>query len=311
VARIEQTVSSFHKLSTLPSFSGSPLMIGEKVVGFHTGANPSLAYNKATVPFWISTNTQLETPNNVKNLTYVDELPEGPFTDFTYSTGKYSYKIRRVGRMAKFVEISKEDTDVNWTTEDDIEEFFYESVFSQVKPLDFHKPSLQPSRPFMTMLKLSGKKTPKEVLRRESGLNTKVMSADKGLLGKRKVLPKRFLKQGDSTLRLQSGVIQIDQQTQNDDLCSSKPRDIIVKMVIMTRKQDKLYNSITHTRQFQKFFRNGTDVVKSQLRRSLLAYIMSPAPLTGNPVQDFLGQHCPMTTQVSCPPIGDKLPDAC
>jgi hypothetical protein len=92
-----------------------------------------------------------------------------------------------------------------------------------------------------------------------------------------------------SDVVLQSGTIPVGQQQLSDEVSSSKPRDITVSRVLLTRKQEKLYNSICHTRKFQQVLRTLTSDQALALRRRALEYATTYGTVSGgNPVQDFL-----------------------
>jgi hypothetical protein len=282
-----------HSISTDHSWSGSPLVVGKGVVGIHTGAWPSRDVNEGTSPFWIHTGKSLETPHDVKNLAYVEDLPQGDYVDFEFSTSKYTHTVRRVGKFAKVINSEKLDADIHWSLEDDIAEFFTESAINNEKSATvFPKPATASPVKSMKTSSLPGNIKQKKILKVVLASNTKEESKDKVALANKPKPPKFSSQQQRKGKVLHSGVSPKKVPQPSSSLSPSKPKDIVVKMVLMSRKQEKLYNGIIHTRKFQQCLRNGTDAENSQLRRSLLAYVTSPTPSTGNPVQDFLGIHC-------------------
>jgi len=262
-----------------------------------------LGVNEGTSPFWIHTGKELETPHDVKNLSWVQDLPEGNHVDFEFSTGKYIHTVRRVGKMAKLISSEKQDTDIGWTLDDDIDEFCMETPEIKVEVFEeskFLPPATASPESFIKTFSLNGGINKKKTLKVVLASGTKEQSSGKkDLESKRKQL-KSLSEQPRKGKVLQSGASPQRGPPPSSGHSPSRPQDIVVKMVLMSRKQEKLYNGITHTRKFQQCLRNGTNEEKSQLRKSLLAFVTSPAPLTGNPVQDFLGLHCqPRTAQSS------------
>jgi hypothetical protein len=89
-------------------------------------------------------------------------------------------------------------------------------------------------------------------------------------------------------LVLQSGVGHRSLQQQNDSPSSPRPENIEVLVILLTRRQERLYNRICHTRRFQQALRAHPS--PSTLRRNLLDFVMSSNTASiGNPLQDFLG----------------------
>jgi len=88
---------------------------------------------------------------------------------------------------------------------------------------------------------------------------------------------------------LQSGIIRHDTPALSVSPCLSRQPVTEVSIVLMSRKQEKLYNRICHTRKFQQALRDRTPDQIRDLRLKLLDYVMSlTTRLRGNPHQDFL-----------------------
>jgi hypothetical protein len=88
---------------------------------------------------------------------------------------------------------------------------------------------------------------------------------------------------------LQSGIIRQDTPALSVSPCLSRLPSTDVSIVLMSRKQEKLYNKICHTRKFQQALRDRTPDQIRDLRLKLLDYVMSlTTRLRGNPHQDFL-----------------------
>jgi hypothetical protein len=88
---------------------------------------------------------------------------------------------------------------------------------------------------------------------------------------------------------LQSGIIRHDTPALSVSPCLSRQPSTEVSIVLMSRKQEKLYNRICHTRKFQQALRDRTPDQIRDLRLKLLDYVMSlTTRLRGNPHQDFL-----------------------
>jgi hypothetical protein len=88
---------------------------------------------------------------------------------------------------------------------------------------------------------------------------------------------------------LQSGISRIDTPALSVSPCLSRQPSTEVSIVLMSRKQEKLYNRICHTRKFQQALRDRTPDQIRDLRLKLLDYVMSlTTRLRGNPHQDFL-----------------------
>jgi hypothetical protein len=105
------------------------------------------------------------------------------------------------------------------------------------------------------------------------------------------VLRKHLQKLVPSGTLLESGITLPVTLPPNSVVCDCKPRDSSVLIPLLTRKQEKLYNKICHTRKYQQALKDQVDISEPHrsLRARTLAYVMcSTTVLRENPLQDFL-----------------------
>jgi hypothetical protein len=96
---------------------------------------------------------------------------------------------------------------------------------------------------------------------------------------------------------LQSGPILPEMLELNEDLSFSNPRVIVeqpIHVYLMSRRQEKIYNAICHTRRYQGVLKLLTPEGCSRLRKATLTFALSPTRLsTHGAAQAFLSVELP------------------
>jgi hypothetical protein len=283
-----------HNASTIPGWSGTPLMYNNNLVGIHTGFENGK--NVASSTFWEYV-AMKESYVNLNKRQIVDELPSIPNIKVRkthFKTRFYYHQVETVGKLAKITSWPLKDFkgSATWSREEDLEDYMDMHQNGGYEGADFlrgvqNHPPTALSNSSIASDSISGKK----VSFAQTGLDSKksvdVPPEDLEENLKPKIsLSKKQKRKGKV---YESGRIPPSTQQPSEEVSSSKPVDTRIIIAHITRKQEKLYNRICRTREFQQVLAQRTPEKALLLRKKLLAFVVSYTfPLTGNPLQDFL-----------------------
>jgi hypothetical protein len=325
---VHQTDKAFifnHKCSTKNGFSGTPIFQDGYVVGIHTGADVLKGENFGTSCFWLETDKKEGDYEHANKNTFVRDFPEGVKTQKSYyRVGSKGYSVENHNRDIKVAfDIGMDNwyDDDNWDLNLQYESDFLVQVtatspvqkqvakdkgagVSSVQLEDCSR-EIGPGSISGALNKPSAKKKTRRS--RSSGnsedmKSRKVKPSLKELDSKKSVSARIALMEDaqqailhrleqlvPSERRLQSGTIPHEMQDRNLSLYYfSAPGSILWKHAL-TRKQEKLYNKICHTRKYQQALKDRSCADAHALRTRTLEYVMySSIVLKENPLQDFL-----------------------
>jgi len=311
-SRPEEPFIFSHYASSLPGFSGSPLILGNNVVGIHLGVD-GVADNYAAACMWLvfhgekASFNESEVPYEARAMQYVDELP-APKPGHSVKRSKvvsfgYALEIATVGKMVKIEKVVARGHN-HMTMEDVLDDYFadfpdhtvqHESNFprggspSQTQ-LRVVKASPSPARtspPFIVGGDTPGKKEKSSPM--DLASNTSELARLRAMEQRQHKIVKFLNEQHNLGRRLQSGVFPQVTLPLNESPSSPRPVNTRVLMVLMTRRQEKLYNLICRTRKFQEALKGRSPDQVLELWRRLRVFVTSSTtPLKGNPHLDFL-----------------------
>jgi hypothetical protein len=313
-----------HWASTQNGWSGSPLIQDGYVVGVHTGASKNLKDNVGTSCFWLSLSGKESDNDHVDKDVFVSDFTEEQerrLERSLYSIRGKKYVVENFGRNLK---VKGLDTGFdNWYDDipDDMNTYelgFPTSVVPappvinkaaknqdsshlcdgcgkrspEPKPQTTHLFSGQKR---IRVLNSSGsvaptksrteKSSPRELGSKKS-VNARIGRLERelqvSLKHLRKLVPKETL--------CESGIIPLETPNQKDVVSCSNQQDSTVRLLTLTRKQEKLYNKICHTRRYQQALRDPLNSnANPSLRARTLEFVTSSTiALRENPLQDFL-----------------------
>jgi V8-like Glu-specific endopeptidase len=301
----EQAFRLKHFASTIPGFSGSPVIWRDKVVGVHTCGNIPARYNEGTVLFWLEmSNTESEVTIDPNEVIFVDQLPKGDVRYQSYQADGYNHQIQQVGKSVKVIKTPRKFADVSWFEDETAMDFSVPFAFESVdflkgkpagpnqQPDKVSEPIVlfpQPTRP-SSGSSISGTTGKKKRKKQKKGLVSS--KSEPALIAPTVAQPSicRCLSEPVLPAKvLQSGTIRPETQRLNDEACSFRPQDIMVRVAVMSKRQEKLFNRICQHRKYQQVFRDLPMDERLRLRNLTLDFVLlSKSPLTETQVQDFL-----------------------
>jgi hypothetical protein len=142
-----------------------------------------------------------------------------------------------------------------------------------------------PCKEFTTLGSTSG---PTDLLQKQELVSKKSVAVVIKASQKAKNAPRSLKKLQSGRIPLTSGSFLQEVQLQSESPSTSRPVDINVLMLSMSRRQEKIYNAICHTRVFQRALREDPENALSLRRRALMFSISSPTASTGELTQAFL-----------------------
>jgi hypothetical protein len=269
-----------HSASSTYGWSGSPIMVNRKVVGIHSGAD---RVGNKNIGYYIPVNHESENDQwSTGSYQRVVELPGDPIgTKSMWDLdGHHEFSYSKSHVMVNTKSSPPKFKGKAWADIDEDELFFFESACNA--PADFQSDN-KATGSFNSIL---GKKD--QVLSpREQGCATLEPTPGSNRSSKRRrnrTVSRELHSTGQNSNCLDG---QTSQQTPNTEVSDSRSVGSCL-VVRLTRKQEKVYNAICHTRAFQKALRESERPVK--LRRSALDFAISSANAsTGSLVQAFLG----------------------
>jgi hypothetical protein len=324
---VHQTDKAFifnHKCSTKSGFSGTPIFQDGSVVGIHTGADVLKGENFGTSCFWLETNSKESDNEHANKNIFVRDFPEGTKTQKSYyRVGSKGYAIENYNRDIK---VSFDTNMDNWYDDDlwDLDLRYESDFLGQViatspaqnivaKEEGVGNSSAQQGsglrNPKKNISGVPNRSSAKKKIRhsRSSGnvedtklkkeKSFRVVSDSKKLVNARtlrmeeelKAIRNRLEQLVPSERHLQSGIIPPAMQEQSIDLYCFSAQDLTLSRLAITRKQEKLYNKICHTRRYQQALKGRSLEDAQRLRKKTLEYVMcSSTVLKENPLQDFL-----------------------
>jgi len=295
-----------HNASTIPGWSGSPLVAHDgKVIGMHTGAGEK--FNTFIEPFWLLINNEetsdYHAQRYVKKFDFDSNDTEAALADrLNYLDDRYDtyessymdqqgfYTTTNVGKSYKVRSVIREDPKLTYGYDwnEDTAVFDYDSAVEKynrkiVNETSFQMESKAASSTSSSLQKKNRQSQKKAVASKELDVSSPLEA-----IQKESKKPKPVVKRQSNDLVSLISDIPPSTQTQNLDLSLSKPEDTNVFIVRLTRKQEKLYNRICHSRKFQQALKEARN--PSILRRRALAFTISCTNHSvGDPLQDFLG----------------------
>jgi hypothetical protein len=249
-------------------------------------------------------NTESEVTIDPNEVIFVDQLPKGDVRYQSYQADGYNHQIQQVGKSVKVIKTPRKFADVSWFEDETAMDFSVPFAFESV---DFLKgkpagPNQQPdkvSEPIVLFPQLtrpssgssiSGITGKKKRKKQKKGLVSS--KSEPALIAPTVAQPSicRCLSEPVLPAKvLQSGTIRPETQRLNDEACSFRPQDIMVRVAVMSKRQEKLFNRICQHRKYQQVFRDLPMDERLRLRNLTLDFVLlSKSPLTETQVQDFL-----------------------
>lgn len=139
-----------HHASTSFGWSGTPLIVGDVVVGFHTGANHNAISNEGTIIFWLVTkDKESSVTTEEESFDLVEELETAPTRVVRYTVQDVKYQLKQAGKKTAINKVLKFDSSWADTVDDEMD---YSQHFSfETKKKGKSKESSNPVIPSTTI----------------------------------------------------------------------------------------------------------------------------------------------------------------
>jgi hypothetical protein len=305
----EDRVYIDHFCSSVPGFSGTPLLVENTVIGFHLGAVAQSNHNYGVYPWFLILLSPKKTESDVnfmKHLTLVEELPDvGAYRRHKAFSDAYEYDLEIRGSSARVVSaVPRRGGSEHFTVEDDLYD-----IFEQEADFPLETPEAAPSpntfhtfSPLAIVNGLKGKERapgvlPIPAIPASNGTRTSSPLPSQPTRRRRK-------KSGPISKALDS---RPPEEMRREPHSSSKPTECKVLVVLMTRKQEKFYNKLIQVREYRKHLESLTDRDYPIFRRNLLRLICSQCSPSLPQVLASLTACLPRGTETYSSPMGDSL----
>jgi len=323
-SRAEQDLGdyTYHYANTLDGFSGTPLYDRhQNVIGIHVGGHRAKENKNLYIGnFWLCLGVSRETDIDPEELAIVDEPLEK-----WYRRRTLNFKGKKISYQMSDSQIYYFEDDTQGVHYGDVTEFLVDNYGSITRENEGASVSFLPD--FQDGLRDQPKLAQKTVLtggtqalpsnKKNKKPKKSAINSSKSEVGSQKELCQDSVKQVKFVLPKQEKLIPVLTNTGSPDQISrqsstpsdSSRQDFTVSVVRLSRREDKVFNGVAHTRLWNRLLIKSTQEERTFHQRHLLLYVLglrerSPSPRPERLVRDYLINYVtPLMASSSTPEV--------